>query len=193
MRMRCTLPVANISYLLHSIGRNQQWNHWPNSYLVFTSLRKYKEWLYWSLWKQIRMAERYVAPWQECFCMQYVRHSIIIFSTQCVLRFTSPLCFQAKASERAVPERRTQGGALCHISRFQTVYIRKTMDQSIRPQTRTAGRAWSLSSLSHWSVLSPSKPTATYPKYWPSWTELLVTQHLPSERQASQKRENQTL
>lgn len=83
MRMRCTLPVANILYLLYSTGRNQQWNHWPNSYSVFTSLRKYKEWLYWSLWKQIRMAEQYVAPWQECFCMQYMRHSIIIFSTLC--------------------------------------------------------------------------------------------------------------
>lgn len=71
--------------------------------------------------------------------------------------------FQAKASKRAMPERRTQGGALCHISRFQTVCTRKTMDQSIRPRTRTAGRAWSLSSLSHWSVLSPRKPTATYP------------------------------
>lgn len=83
MRMRCTLPVANILYLFCSTGRNQQWNHWPNSYLVFTSLRKYKEWLYWSLWKQIRTAEQYVAPWQECFCMQYVRPSIIIFSTLC--------------------------------------------------------------------------------------------------------------
>lgn len=162
MRMRCALPVANILYLLYSTGRNQQWNHWPNSYLVFTSLRKYKEWLYWSLWKQIRMAEQYVAPWQECFCMQYVRHSITIFSTLCVLRFTSPLRLpsqgqQASHARKEDPRR----GTLSHLT--LPVCTRKTMDQSIRPRTRTAGRAWSLSSLSHWSVLSPRKPTATYP------------------------------
>lgn len=77
--MRPACP--NIFALLCSSGRNQQWNHWPNSYSVFTSFRKYKEWLYWGPLKQIGMAEQRVAPSQECFHIQHRRRSILIFST----------------------------------------------------------------------------------------------------------------
>lgn len=77
-----TRPACpNIFTLLCSSGRNQQWNHWPNSYSVFTSFRKYKEWLYWGPLKQIGMAEQRVAPSQECFHIQHRRRSILIFST----------------------------------------------------------------------------------------------------------------
>lgn len=119
------------------------------------------------------MAERHVAPSQECFHIRHTRRSILIFphlKTQHVLCFVSSLCLpsQGHQATRARKEDQQRGtlpplilpnvlscGGLFTNKSVHARTLKKKMGQCIRLQTKIPRKAWSLSYLGHWSVLHP--------------------------------------